>query len=90
MTAHPDRSEPQGDDRAFQSVDWDDLSEKRDWAGAFWTTAAVLVILLGFVGGMALRTSLTDGSDAPTAQLVPEGYEVVPDTQHVRNAPAGR
>ena len=53
------RPEPGG----FQSVDWDNLTEKRDWSGLGWTTAAVLVILLGFFGGMIFRTSLTGGPD---------------------------
>ena len=58
----------------FRSVDWDDLSEKRDWSGTAWTAAAVLVILLGFFGGMVFRTSLTGGPDV-TEEMVPSGQK---------------
>lgn len=48
------------DNGRFQSVDWDLLSEKRDWSSVAWTVAAVLIILIGFCGGMVARTSLID------------------------------
>jgi hypothetical protein len=65
----------------FRSVDWDNLSEKRDWSGVGWTTAAVLVILLGFFGGMVFRTSLTGGPD--------DAQEMIPgalDTRQIHTA----
>ena len=52
---------PEHGHEPFQSVDWDDLSEKRNWADTLWTAAAVLVILFGFIGGMVFRTSITEG-----------------------------
>ena len=45
----------------FYSVDWETLSEKRDWPGLAWTAAAVVIILIGFIGGMVFRTSMTGG-----------------------------
>ncbi|MBU8871448.1 MAG: hypothetical protein KOO60_11340 [Gemmatimonadales bacterium] len=72
MTNHPVPEE-------FLSVDWNTLSEKKDWSGKAWTAAAVLVILLGFFGGMVFRTSLTGGPDV-TEEMVPRD----PNTQ---NAP---
>ena len=54
----------------FRSVDWDDISEKKDWSGKAWTAAAVLIIILGFFGGMVFRTSLTGGPDV-TEEMVP-------------------
>lgn len=56
----------------FRSVDWDALSEKRDWSGVGWTTAAVLILLLAFFGGMMFRTSLTGGPDE-NQELTPGG-----------------
>ena len=47
----------------FRSVDWEGLSEKRNWGDTVWTAAAILIILAGFVGGMMFRTSLTPGPE---------------------------
>ena len=47
----------------FRSVDWDNLSEKRNWADTAWTAAAILIILIGFIGGMIFRTSLSAGPE---------------------------
>ena len=58
-------------------MDWEDLSEKRDWSGMGWTAAAVLVIVLSFFGGMVFRTNLTGGPD--------EAQELAPGTLIERN-----
>ena len=56
------------ENKEFQSVDWENLSEKRDWSSTAWTAAAILIILLGFFGGMVFRTSLTGGPNIPEEQ----------------------
>lgn len=53
------------DPRGCRSVDWEAVADKPDWAARLWTAAAIVLILLGFVGGMYLRTSLTGGPDYP-------------------------
>jgi len=51
-----------------RSVDWEKVTEKRDWSSTLWTAAAILLILAGFVGGMVFRTNITGGPDYPPVE----------------------
>lgn len=44
-------------------MDWESVSDKPDWTARIWTTAAIVLIIAGFVGGMYLRTSLSGEPD---------------------------
>ncbi len=59
-----------------RSVDWEKVTEKRDWSSTLWTAAAILIILAGFVGGMVFRTSIAGGPDYPSARAADATREV--------------
>ena len=50
-----------------------------------WTTAAVLIILLGFFGGMVFRTSLTTDPN-PAAGTIQTENQVEPAVRNAQNS----